>query len=130
MGQSMGSLWSNFTSGVASSLLNRRLGLNSEEAPPKTSSDLGVELQQTQQPSTTGSVEDEPQTLIEPELETLYDGFRRTRINRRKTVSQSSTSEDANEDQDTEDRLRRLKIEDAKVRRLNSNGRVDYSIQE
>ncbi|CAP91618.1 Pc13g05490 [Penicillium rubens Wisconsin 54-1255] len=73
MGQSVGSLWTNFTTGVASSLLNRSLGLNGDEA-----------------------------------------------------MSAARTSDpDADTNQD-----RRLKFEDAKVRALNANGRVDYSIQE
>ena len=59
------------------------------------------------------------QTLIEPELETLYEGFRKTR-------DKNKTSDFL----ENEERARKLKIEEAKVRSLNSNGRVDYSVQE
>ncbi|KAJ5258102.1 hypothetical protein N7505_001646 [Penicillium chrysogenum] len=128
MGQSVGSLWTNFTTGVASSLLNRSLGLNGDEAmsAARTSGKPGDES--THRRSQSGSVQHGPdgsddhcQTLIESDLETLYDGFQKSRS----VHHGESPDPDADTNQD-----RRLKFEDAKVRALNANGRVDYSIQE
>ncbi|KAJ5400418.1 hypothetical protein N7465_010907 [Penicillium sp. CMV-2018d] len=128
MGQSVGSLWTNFTTGVASSLLNRSLGLNGDDASSaaRTSGKPGDES--THRRSQSGSVQhgsdgsdDHYQTLIESDLETLYDGFQKSRS----VHHGESPDPDADTNQD-----RRLKFEDAKVRALNANGRVDYSIQE
>lgn len=73
-----------------------------------------------------------PATLLDSELETLFSGFQKR--------SSSGEGSDANMhggDQDDsssraemEERGRKLRREEAKVRTLNSNGRVDYSIQE
>lgn len=127
VGQSVGSLWSNFTSGVASSLLNRSLGLNSEG--------VDAQSQEVQRISTADSTNPDvhadgrPRTLIEPNLETLYDGFQKARSDQ--ASSQSSIGDnDPSEHQNTEERVKKIKIEDGKVRALNANGRVDYSIQE
>jgi hypothetical protein len=133
MGQSVGSLWSNFTSGVASSLLNRSLGLNAEDVPSMPGSE-GTNASNGHKRTQSGSPQDASQdsedhfpTLIDPDIETLYDGFQRSRNVRKKDHARSSESEP---DMDAEDQERKLKFEDAKVRSLNSNGRVDYSIQE
>ncbi|KAJ5310498.1 uncharacterized protein N7443_002959 [Penicillium atrosanguineum] len=133
MGQSVGSLWSNFTSGVASSLLNRSLGLNAEEVPSvpeRKPTDASNGHKRTQ----SGSLQDAPRDsedhfpiLIDPDIETLYDGFQRNRNVHRKDHARSSEAEP---DMDAEDQERKMKFEDAKVRSLNSNGRVDYNIQE
>ncbi|KAJ5218299.1 uncharacterized protein N7498_000398 [Penicillium cinerascens] len=135
MGQSVNSLWSNFTSGVASSLLNRSLGLNAEGAPygtgpggKPTDASPGHKRTQSGPPQDASQdSEDHVPTLIDPDIETLYDGFQRSRSIDRKDHARSSETEP---ELDAEDRERKLKFEDAKVRSLNSNGRVDYSIQE
>lgn len=71
-----------------------------------------------------------PPTLIDSELETLYAGFQK----RRKSEQESdANTRDLGESplwKEAEERGRKLKREEAKVRALNSNGRVDYSIQE
>lgn len=133
MGQSVGSLWSNFTSGVASSLLNRSLGLPADEAPShpgtgkSTSESTGHRRTQTVvTPGTSHDSEDHLQTLIDSDLETLYDGFQKSRSLPKKDNASSSVDIELG----TEDQERRLRFEDAKVRTLNTNGRVDYSIQE
>mgnify|MGYP001658348442 CR=1 FL=1 len=130
MGQSVGSLWTNFTSGVASSLLNRSLGLNGDD--PSAGGALGKQSDDKSHKRTqSGSVQHGPhesddhyQTLIESDLETLYDGFQKSRSDRKPQASSTDP------DTDTEDQERKLKFEDAKVRALNANGRVDYSVQE
>lgn len=139
VGQSVGSLWSNFTSGVASSLLNRSLGLNSDELPASASNDVD---QSRQARSSAGDsnpdanagflheYRSQPRTLIETDLETLYDGFEKSRGNRKEASSQSSAVDETAGYPGAQERARQLKLEDAKVRALNANGRVDYSVQE
>lgn len=126
----VGSLWTNFTSGVASSLLNRSLGLQSEDAavrpehpqitlPSEASHEKdGKSLQNLKERRAQG---DYP-TLIDPELETLYEGFQKVR--------HGNATDGFDDTEEAEERAKKLKYEEAKVRALNSNGRVDYSIQE
>jgi hypothetical protein len=128
MGQSVGSLWTNFTTGVASSLLNRSLGLNGDatSTAARTSGKSGDDSAHRRSQSGSAQHESEGsddhyQTLIDSDLETLYNGFQKSRsINHGESLDPDA---DTNED-------RKLKFEDAKVRALNANGRVDYSIQE
>ena len=65
-------------------------------------------------------------TLIDSEMQTLYAGFRK----RSRSPSRSRTSDDGEYLGAAATRARKMQREDAKVRALNSNGRVDYSIQE
>lgn len=74
-----------------------------------------------------------PPTLIDSEIETLFSGFQK----RRKSVQGDAEKRDLGAGaigsadwQEAEERAKRLKREEEKVRRLNSNGRVDYAIQE
>lgn len=74
-----------------------------------------------------------PPTLIDAELETLFDGYQK----RRKSVQSDADTRDLGagavggpEWQEAEERAKKLRREEEKVRRLNSNGRVDYAIQE
>jgi hypothetical protein len=74
-----------------------------------------------------------PPTLIEGELETLSGDFEK----RRKSAQSDAEIRDLGgaakgtpEWAEVEERARKLKKEEAKVRRLNQNGRVDFSIQE
>ncbi|PGH29929.1 hypothetical protein GX50_07301 [[Emmonsia] crescens] len=142
VGQSVGSLWSNFASGVASSFLNRSLGLSDGSPQPQSAvggqqktTGLGTELG-SEQPQTVGGgvVTNEPSrsqkypTLIDANIETLYDGFQKTRNSPIDIASGSESS--TMEEIEAESRARKIRHEEAKVRALNSNGRVDYSIQE
>ena len=160
VGQSVSGLWSNITSGVASSLLNRSLGLTGE-GQFSSSQSIASPLIRNRSPSSGGagtniigggvisppiqneternhrSTEDSttseesgqhPSTRIDAEIETLYSGFQKRR---------KSQQYDAGQDlvmsagwQEAEDRAKRLRREEAKVRALNGNGRVDYCIQE
>ena len=78
--------------------------------------------------------EPHPPALIDAELMTLFSGFQ----TRRKSVQSDAESRDLGagppggspEWQEVEERGKRLRREEEKVRRLNSNGRVDYAIQE
>ncbi|KAI5293478.1 hypothetical protein KEM52_005496, partial [Ascosphaera acerosa] len=150
VGQSVGSLWSNFTSGVASSLLNRSLGI-SDEGSANASSQAKTSRSGSPAPGSTGqattgggtstprgedpgadiagddySMQKIP-TLLDTNIETLYDGFQKSRM---ESMKKPSDYESAEKWMEAETQARRLRSEDAKVRALNSNGRVDYSIQE
>lgn len=142
VGQSVSGLWSNFTSGMASSLLNRSLGLTGEGGLSSTTPMNAPQIQQKPSASTgagtnasAGGVTSEqdrtlehPPTLIDSELETLYNGFEK-----RRKSHQSDEARDLGESaawMEAEDRSKRLRREEAKVRALNSNGRVDFSVQE
>jgi hypothetical protein len=126
----VGSLWTNFTSGVASSLLNRSLGLQPEDKPSQGlshPSDVAASLEarrnagDNKQPLGPGAgYESDMSTLMSPNLETLYEGFEKSRSLDKENMSAN----------DMENRARKIRSEEAKVRALNSNGRVDYSIQE
>lgn len=131
VGQSVGSLWSNFTSGVASSVLNRSLGLNSEKTSTSTGLDANARAQSSPETSSSNhdtnvdlvqKYEARPRTLIEPDLETLYDGFQKAKNDRKEHLPGDYPG--------IEKHIRNLKNEDSKVRALNANGRVDYSVQE
>lgn len=149
VGQSVSGFWSNIASGVASSLLNRSLGLTGDDQVISKQSIMGPVNQQPRavmspgagtniaaggvisSAETTGLAGDSAQhlpTLIDSEIETLSARFQK----RRKSY-QSDDSRDLGERpewQEVEDRGNRLRREEAKVRLLNSNGRVDYNIQE
>ena len=148
VGQSVSGFWSNITSGVASSLLNRSLGLTGEGqlsssqsmgagAPPQiqhkptpsvgagTNISAGGVLSE-QEPTTT--MTEHPPTLLDAEIETLYAGFEKRRKSQQ-DEGISAMGESAVWDEEQK-RARRLRREEEKVRALNSSGRVDFSIQE
>jgi hypothetical protein len=161
MGQSVGTFWSSFTSGVASSLLNRSLGITGEDQalPTPAKGPLQTQSLKSRLPMSAGktsgegteisgptAISDEQKrqiaedtvkagqsglnlpTLIDSEMETLYSGFEK-----RRKSHKSDESRDLGQSSDwheAEERAKKLKREEAKVRALNSNGRVDYSIQE
>lgn len=177
VGQSVGTMWYSLTSGVASTLINRSLGLTGEEqvspviavlghvltdsqcqalpqdsgtgktaatvkpATKKTSSDvpgahdaasssMPVADEKRQQALAEAAMSSTDQnhkpTLIDSEMETLYAGFQK----RSRSPSRSRTSDDGEYADAPATRDRKMQREEAKVRALNSNGRVDYSIQE
>ena len=146
VGQSVSGLWSNITSGMANSLLNRSLGLTGEgqlaSSHPINAPQIQNKPSLSPSANTAGSIggstaeqkqdqeksADHPPTLIDSEIETLYAGFEK-----RRKSHQSDEIRDLGESaawMEAEDRSKRLKREEAKVRALNSNGRVDFSIQE
>ena len=137
VGQGVSGLWTNITSGVANSLLNRSLGLTGDGQLSSSQSMGAPQIQSkstsstSQAPNTSSEQEQDPQhppTLIDSEIETLYAGFEK-----RRKSHQSEEARDSGESSawmEAEDRAKRLRREEAKVRALNSNGRVDFSIQE
>ncbi|KAM0720899.1 hypothetical protein Q7P37_003184 [Cladosporium fusiforme] len=166
VGQSVSSLWSSMSSGLASSLLTRGLGYTGDE-PARTSNtagDKGKSSAPLSMGGGTGSgqatgplpaegtkitkVDEEkqaklasdalaagekgqhPPTLIDQELETLYAGFEKERKGISEAHARDSPHMNPDELHEAEERGKKLRKEEAKVRRLNSNGRVDYAIQE
>ena len=82
-----------------------------------------------EEPIAPGTKGEHPPTLIDSEIETLYSGFQKGI----KTGEREDQDKDIEKDlewQELEERSRKLRKEEAKVRALNANGRVDYSIQE
>jgi len=155
VGQSVSGLWTSFSSGIATSLLNRSLGISGEDASKLGNPAPGT---QARAPLAAGTVipsaplseaelqaarEDRkkrvgengltrmqdgehPPTLIDTEIETLYSGFQK----RRKSQTGEGEGDNEFDRQEIEEQGRRLRKEEAKLRGLNDNGRVDYSIQE
>jgi len=165
VGQSVSGLWSSFSSGIASSLLNRSLGISAEDAgklghptpaqqarmplslgagtnvsggvipsqslPTMVAEVLGEDKKRklAQDAVTTGEDGEHPPTLIDSEIETLYSGFQKRRKSHQSDADLRDLGE-SSEWQSLEGQAKRLRREEGKVRALNSNGRVDYSIQE
>jgi hypothetical protein len=135
VGQSVGSIWTSFTSGVASSVLNRSLGLNKDgaavaqlDASPRDATNTSDLTSGLSREGNLSKDQDYIETLVETEFETLYEGFNKTRRNGLNTIADNSQKE--SDTQADEERAARLRNEEMKVRALNSNGRVDYKIQE
>lgn len=160
VGQSVSGLWSNITSGVANSLLNRSLGLTADgqlsssqsmAAPPPrnpssssagagtnitgggiisvhTPTDRERKRHLTEDSTSNEQSGEHPPTRIDAEIETLYAGFQK----RRKSLQPDDEQAlgETPESKEAVKRASRLKKEEAKVRALNGNGRVDYCIQE
>lgn len=125
VGQSVSGLWSSVSGGMAASLLNRTLGVQ-QDASQSGKSANAMRIQ----PKPDGESSDEglqmPPTLIDDKLETLYAGFEKSR-----RLQQSDESRDLGESSqwtEAEKRSKSMKREEAKVRALNINGRVDYVI--
>jgi hypothetical protein len=161
VGQSVSGFWSSLSSGIASSILNRSLGLTGEDVasmtesqgsmarespmsvgtgtnissggvispvPPLVREDTNEKKRQlaenTAAADREGSEANAP-TLIDDEIETLYAGFQK-----RRKSQQSNEGQNHQAWVEAEERGRKLRREELKVRGLNQNGRVDFSIQE
>ncbi|KAF2402548.1 DDHD-domain-containing protein [Trichodelitschia bisporula] len=148
VGQSVTGLWNNLSNSVASSLLNRSLGITGEDAtrlagPSGAATLAGVPMAgigvrigavDGKEQNKGGNGENmevekgrdgkHPPTLLDSEIETLYSGFKKVR------ADGEGIEKGGSEWLEFEDRARRIKREEGKVRALNENGRVDYSIQE
>ncbi|KAF2195813.1 DDHD-domain-containing protein [Zopfia rhizophila CBS 207.26] len=164
VGQGVSEFWTSVSSGIASGILNRSLGITGSDAS-KLSSDLTGQKSSRplsigagtniaagtipsldeparafineerkrrlgEEPIALGERGEHPPTLIDSEIETLYAGFQKRRKSR---GGESEDDRDVEKDlewQELEERSRKLRREEQKVRALNANGRVDYSIQE
>lgn len=137
VGQSVSGLWSSFSAGIASNLLNRSLGLSQEDV---------AKLEQQGMQNSDGSgahgqghgpggfnaptVSANP---MEEEVETLFSHFEKKRADMAKddaAKGDASNKARAASWLREEAKAQRMRREEAKVRALNRNGRVDYSIQE
>jgi hypothetical protein len=168
VGQGVTEFWSSVSSGIASGLLNRSLGISGNDAArmsndlqgqrssrplsigpksnPSTASNqqnLGPNVEDPTvafiteerkrrlgtEPIAPGDDGEHPPTLIDSEIETLFAGFQKRRKSRESADGERDVEKDL-EWQELEERSRKLRKEEGKVRALNANGRVDYSIQE
>ncbi|KAG9237578.1 DDHD domain-containing protein [Amylocarpus encephaloides] len=162
VGQSFSGLWSSLSSGIASSLLNRSLGLTNDDVarmeagpssqtkstsqsvaagtnisaggvvPTPTMPSLQREntiekkkqlAEETAAADRDGSGGSAP-TLIDDDIETLYSNFQKSAKTRHSAMGSEKEWNEA------EEKGRKFKRDEGKVRSLNRNGRVDYSIQE
>jgi len=167
--KSMSGLWSSFSSGIASSILNRSLGFTDtrggevgerefekmrEQRRGGRVTALGVAstmVEGVQGQEEEGDLGQSAPTLIDDEIETLYEGFQKRRksaalIRAAAKASGMSTPSNKDSDQnstkptdlssqnldddDLDVKADRLKHEEAKVRALNATGRIDFAIQE
>ncbi|KAL2887930.1 putative phospholipase C20G8.02, mitochondrial [Ceratocystis lukuohia] len=179
VGQSVSGLWSSFSSGITTSLINRSLGLTNDEVArfnagsvansnDDEASEVGkavnaanklgelTNARKRQLADPTNNTQGRPSmsgnepTLIDDDLETLYSKFQKTRKDRtdkdKDTVSKlgSNGSDKGNSSpsstaslsamaegwDDVERRSNKIRREEQKVRALNRNSRVDFTIQE
>ena len=137
VGQSVSGLWTSLSAGIASNLLNRSLGLTNEEVarlaaeqqlvgadnkpPQKVDSEkTGERKLQATDSKTAGQ---QNVTLVDEEMETLFSTFQKSR-------EKDAQEDEATTTQEEGRKAKKLRAEETKVRALNRNGRVDYSIQE
>ncbi|KAJ6443441.1 DDHD domain-containing protein [Purpureocillium lavendulum] len=133
VGQSVSGLWSSFSAGIASNLINRSLGLTSEEVARLAAAEHsqsgvaqaadGATDERKQQLADSTTAGQDNVTLIDEEMETLYSTFQKDRESLSRGDETPTRSEEGRKG-------RKLRAEESKVRALNRNGRVDYSIQE
>lgn len=159
VGQSVSGLWSSLSASIANNMLNRSLGLTNEEAAQMADQVQSSQRQQGSSAGTNtssntiitgdskaGDRTDERKkqladftasgdqngaggndpTLIDDELETLFSQFQK----RRTEPTLDDENDGAGKIQDELRKARKMRLEENKVRALNRNGRVDYSIQE
>ena len=129
VGQSMSGLWSSVTGGMAASILNRTLGMPADASTPgDPNANVHIQPKSLDEANAAEDSNAEPApTRIDGELETLYAGFERGR-----KIGQSDENRDFGESSqwtEADKRSQKLKREEAKVRTLNTNGRVDFVIQ-
>jgi hypothetical protein len=156
VGQSVSGFWSSLSSGISSSILNRSLGLTGEDVagmtepqssaaresqmsigagtnissavPPLVREDTNEKKRQLAESTAAADREGRganARTLIDDEIETLYTGFQK-----RRKSQQNDEGQNQNALADAEEKGQKLRREEMKVRGLNQNGRVDFSIQE
>lgn len=137
VGQSVSGLWSSLSAGIASNLLNRSLGLTSDEVARLTAGegpgqpggegtpggDADGKTDKRKQQLAASTTAGQQNVLIDDEMETLFSTFEKSRASMSPGGAAAKLGEDGR-------RARRLRAEEGKVRALNRNGRVDYSIQE
>lgn len=174
VGQSVSGLWSSFSSGITTSLINRSLGLTNDEVARLNANSganndeddsvdkavtaaniLGerTNARKRQLADTANQAESRPSmsgnelTLIDDELETLFSKFQKTRKDRAEKDAKNKDKDGGSGSgsgasgvekvlsavtdwEDLEKKSNKIRREEQKVRALNRNSRVDFSIQE
>lgn len=156
VGQSMTGLWTSLSAGITSNLLSRNLSLTNDDIarlgsspgsgePPddiaskvdgsivpgashigERTNERKKQLARTSTDGSCTSISGNDITLIDDELETLVSRFQGGGVK-----LPGSPSNGAPRSAPVDESLKRhVEREDAKIRALNRNGRVDYSIQE
>jgi hypothetical protein len=117
--RSVANMWTSLSSGIASSILNRSLGISGDpgSASAATTS-AGTDHKRASLVAAEGR---HPPTMIDAEIETLYAGFQKRRENAPGGEKQNTAY-----DQDEG----RVLNEEEKVKALNRTGRIDFAIQE
>lgn len=142
VGQSVSGLFSSLSSGLSSNLLNRSLGLSSDDAAKLASSKSAADPEadcsaesdgdkalaiETLKRNSAAGLSGVDSIVAEGEVETLYSQFQKKR---QVMLTKSGESVSDSNWQLEERKAKRLRREEAKVRALNRNGRVDFCIQE
>ncbi|KAK4447945.1 phospholipase DDHD2 [Podospora aff. communis PSN243] len=160
VGQSVSGMWSNLSAGIATSLLNRSLGLSQDDVArinahsynpsPGAGTNISggvisdknlsdalrsektAERQRELAGGKGGMTESgNEQTLIDDELETLFSKFQQNRIAIAKEKGLSTdTAINVDAIVEEEQKAAKMRKEEMKARALNRNGRIDYCIQE
>lgn len=151
VGQSVSGMWSNFSAGITNGIINRRLGLSNEEATQITKQHQQSQMQaiETEEEVLSNAVRKGEETderkkelatttmtkqhnggngkgpaLIDDELETLFSRFQKQHDHHDEGSGKPPQSIEKQR------QAWKVKTEDVKMKALNRNGRVDYSIQE
>ncbi|KAL1903304.1 hypothetical protein Sste5346_000589 [Sporothrix stenoceras] len=135
VGQSVSGLWSSFSAGITTNILNRSLGLTAE--------DVSKLNQQEQKQIAAANEENNGANDFagNEEVETLFSHFEKKRADMAKESAKESSKADGNNSDESrearaarwrreEAKAQRMRREEAKVRALNRNGRVDFNIRE
>jgi hypothetical protein len=127
--RSVSNMWASLSTGIASSILNRSLGFTDTSVSTATSAATAASIPSEDKKSRILHAEGRhPPTMIDAEIETLYDGFQKQR--KYAVVSQTEEGAEKEENSKYEQDEGRVKNEEEKVRALNSTGRIDFAIQE
>ena len=131
--KSVSNMWTSFSAGIASSILNRSLGITATDPSSSGSSALAPSAASASDVSASKAFlpneGQHPPTMIDAELETLYTGFRKKQTEGGHDCC-PGTGDGGGQAGMIGREERRVKREDDKVRALNRTGRIDFSIQE
>jgi len=118
--RSVANMWTSLSSGIASSILNRSLGISGDPGCTSTAT-TSAGTSDHKRASLVTAEGRHPPTMIDAEIETLYAGFQKRR-------GSAPGSEEQNKAYDQDEG--RVLNEEEKVKALNRTGRIDFAIQE
>ena len=153
VGQSVSGLWSSLSAGITTNMMKNSLGLSKDDVARMSANGQisATQLLEAGKNDSSGGVipdvikvgeqadkrknqlarekaaglnagEERDVILIDDDLETLYSKFQKKREEPSQSDGQEAKSNDA--------KAQKMRREERKVRALNKNGRIDYSIQE